>query len=507
MEARKWPVSKPVTRSMTRGSEENDIGHSAASDDYARSSSLGASTSTSSEAAIGAGGVTSASNESSQPRESATDDRPIRPLRPLDSSVSGPERVETMVTLRSQSEPIQNRFPATAGKLPIQQPGSSRLPPSHAASSYVPTHSVGDGLHDMTTRPEPRASTYEGDYSQVSRDFVALSTGLRNVQNSAAKQGYGEYQNLPGNGLQGGSWPELSSATHLGQRASSQGVDLAGKKVFDRNEPKVSLPLFKGKDEWNVFWLQFRRFARRFGWNDAETLDRLVSCLRDDALSYYAELPSDVQYDLRSTIAYFKRRFDDRRLPETYRAQLQNTHKTPKESLEEYAARVRKLVSKAFPGMRTLQLEAMTVEYFVGGLSDSTMIYDVLTKKPRTIEEAIDLIQWHESCRGIQRRRPGVRRVDCQPEDEATGQSTVLNRIQGKNFVTEERLNQFGQELRGGLLGDIRGELKKFKSGPRPGRNSDWKKNVECHNCHELGHISRECPSKVKDPESLPGNI
>ena len=247
MEARKWPVSKPVTRSMTRGCEENDIGHSAASEDYARSSSLGASTSTSSEAAIRAGGATSASNESSQPRESATDDRPIRPLQPLDSSVSGPERVETMVTLRSQSKPIENHFTATTGKLPIQQPGSSRLPQSHAASSYVPTHSVGDGLHDMT-------------------------------------------------------------------------------------------------------------------------LDRLVSCLHDDALSYYAELPSDVQDDLRSTIAYFEGRFDYRRLPETYRTQLQNTRKTPKESLEEYAARVRKLVSKAFPGMRTLQLEAMTVEYFVGGL-------------------------------------------------------------------------------------------------------------------------------------------
>ena len=177
-------------------------------------------------------------------------------------------------------------------------------------------------------------------------------------------------------------------------------------------EPKISLPIFKGKSEWLVFWLQFERLAQCFGWTDEVTLDHLVSSLREDALDHYAEEATEVRANLVALVTSLRRPFGDRTLPETYRASLQTLKKQPCETLEEYAARVRKLANRAYPGISgTSLLEEMTIEYLVGGLTDQNLIYDVMTKKPRSVEAALDLIQWHESCRGVQRKRSGVRQL------------------------------------------------------------------------------------------------
>ena len=61
------------------------------------------------------------------------------------------------------------------------------------------------------------------------------------------------------------------------------------------NEPKLSLPFYSGTEEWSVFWLQFKRIASRYGWTDEEVLDRLVCCLRDEALRFFSRLPPDWQ--------------------------------------------------------------------------------------------------------------------------------------------------------------------------------------------------------------------
>ena len=159
-----------------------------------------------------------------------------------------------------------------------------------------------------------------------------------------------------------------------------------------KSEPKVSLPIYRGKAEWRTFWLQFERLAQRFVWRSDETLDGLVSCLHEEALDHFAALPTEVQCDLHLTTLFFTKRFDDHRLPETYRASLPFLNRQSKESLEEFAAPVHKLVPKAYPGIAgSVLLEDITFEHLVGGLADQTLMYDVLTKKPRTVEEAQSL--------------------------------------------------------------------------------------------------------------------
>ena len=264
-------------------------------------------------------------------------------------------------------------------------------------------------------------------------------------------------------------------------------------------EPQVKLPVFKGNSERKGFWLQFQRASRQYGWDLDTILDHLVASLRDDALDFYAELPVQLQVDLRQTVAALERRFGDNKLPETYRASLQTLKKQTKETFEEYAARVQRSVAKAYPGIvGTTLLEDMTIENLVSGLSDTNLVYDVLTKKPKSVQEAVDLIQWHESCHIAQRRRAGVRQVSQWDDPGSQGNSDLsIMRVGGKKFVDEDRLIQFGRDLTEQLAKKLKGGFNR-----RPQRNNHWKSSVECYACHEYGHIARECPKRTEINDS-----
>ena len=61
-----------------------------------------------------------------------------------------------------------------------------------------------------------------------------------------------------------------------------------------------------------------------------------------------------------------KRRFGDHVLPEIHRVNLQNLKKQVKESVQEFAARVTKLMIKAYPGLEGSELfKELSVEYMV----------------------------------------------------------------------------------------------------------------------------------------------
>ncbi len=85
---------------------------------------------------------------------------------------------------------------------------------------------------------------------------------------------------------------------------------------------------------------------------------------------------------------------------------------------------------------------------------------------------------------------------------------------QGDNFVTESRLKEFGKELKDGVNSQFK-ELKEIiqgkvglaqhdksprsrSSSPRPRKRVSFS-DVECYNCHKMGHFANRCPQKDAD--------
>ena len=280
------------------------------------------------------------------------------------------------------------------------------------------------------------------------------------------------------------------------------------------NEPRPYFPSFSGKhDEWDAFWLKFELLARRYHWSAEKQREQLLLCLKDDAMSFAAGLGPETRGDIDLFVQALRDRFTHRTPAETVRASLNNIKKNSKETIQEYASRVRTLMAKAYPDIGSTEtFTQMTIHHLLQGLPDQTIAYEVLIKKPRSLTDAVDMITWHECCKETTRKKSGLRQLSsyakeqltCLPDINDTNESEV-RRINGKKFVTEERLIQFGRDLKATIE-------KLFRNGKASMDDLDSKdkseeelmpkrqeENIICYFCLQEGHIAPRCPLRHKN--------
>ena len=222
------------------------------------------------------------------------------------------------------------------------------------------------------------------------------------------------------------------------------------------NEPRPHLPTFSGRrDEWEAFWLKFQLMARRYSWSEEKQREQLLFCLKGDALNFAATLRPVVRDDLMMLSMSLRDRFSHRTPAETVRASLNNIKKSSKESIYEYASRVREMMSKAYPDIgMSERFNQLMIHHLLQGLSDQSIAYEVLIRKPKTLSQAVDMIKWHECCKETTSRHSEIqqlRRPDISGETTISGEdfhTLGVRRINGKRSVTGEHLLDFGGDLK-----------------------------------------------------------
>ena len=98
-------------------------------------------------------------------------------------------------------------------------------------------------------------------------------------------------------------------------------------------EPKLSK--YDGRIPWRVYEVKLLHLAKRYQWDDDTKLAKLVEALEDKALTFFSNLPSNVQVNF----GLFRKKMNNRFMPQepaiTVRKQLQKIHQNTEGALEE----------------------------------------------------------------------------------------------------------------------------------------------------------------------------
>ena len=135
--------------------------------------------------------------------------------------------------------------------------------------------------------------------------------------------------------------------------------------------------------------MQFQLLTERYQWNPRRQVEEILLCLKDDSLVFASQLPPNVCYSISQLSIAMERRFGEKYLPETYRRELSVHKRKNDESLQEYSSRVEGIVRKAYPGIDDSELyRKVSIEHMLNRLNDKSIAYDVLTKMPKSMDEA-----------------------------------------------------------------------------------------------------------------------
>ena len=134
---------------------------------------------------------------------------------------------------------------------------------------------------------------------------------------------------------------EESDVYHLPQRQWPH-MDHAQQREITK------LPIFTGKEPWDVWFNRFTEVADRRRWSEEDRLDEILPRLQGAAGEFvFGQFRREVRGNYSQLVSELNSRFRVVVTKKTYGAQFSHRSQKPSESVEEYAAELKRLYDKA----------------------------------------------------------------------------------------------------------------------------------------------------------------
>ena len=314
-------------------------------------------------------------------------------------------------------------------------------------------------------------------------------------------------------------------------------LNVASSRTNRRSRGSPKLPAFTGKETWKVWFNRFEDIAYRQGWSNDEKLDELLPRLQGVAGDFvYGQLSQRTRSNYTELCVELRSRFRVIETTKTFGMQFSNRNQDNGETVEEYAAELKKLYDRAHTNRdRKTRSEDLLRRFLDGLLDDKARFHVEYIKEPQDIDEAVyntvcfqETKKRHKYTNNI--RTTEISSRDCQDSDDDTCLARALpgknkNKIikQNKDTNTNPTTNNIDTLDLESIKELIRTEMKNMTDSSQTqgqqrqpytnyhqyNNNSQYKQNTGhyqnrynrpyntnkgCYNCGDSTHYKRDCP-------------
>ena len=391
----------------------------------------------------------------------------------------------------------------------------------------------GQGTFDTGLSANP--DSYEnGDY------MVSERQTLQDSRVSQLRDGYFQdtHTSCTDGNIQQQGWTEDRPLSNTWRERHYQRPQEVG-RTNSASFPEAKLPPFNGKEEWKVWLNRFEAVAKRRNWNNDAKLDNLLPRLQGRAGDFvYNQLSQETLSCYPELIKELNSRFRVVETQRTFAAKFSQRAQRPNETVEEYAAELKRLYSKAYKFRDNNTRQEDLVRRFLDGLKDNEARFEIeFHKEPEDIDEAVfHAVNFIQSKRRnasdsyMDRKLKKYARRTSQESDTEDSEVESLEeredceyalrlptkgdlyqkkRPQKSEQITEQNTSQVGKqsdsmtEIKDMVkaLSDQVAELQKSKTpavDQQQGAIVAGNNGVLCYSCNCRGHIARNCPNKSR---------
>ena len=461
-----------------------------------------------------------------QPMEGDTDENEEDPAAQGDGVGHQTGETVTLHAVQNTMKGMLQSFAAEMREWVSQHSAVNQQEPPQGDRPRQPDATFGVATNDRYHSPEPRVVNYNNQRSPPRarhRERINfLSRRRRRYSSSEGDMGSDE---------------ELSLSETVGGNLRQ--------RVRRSYSSSPKLPPFTGKESWLIWMNRFSDIAYRQQWSDDRKLDELLPRLQGQAGEFvFGQLSPQVRSSYTMLTDELTNRFRVVATEKTYSAKFSKRSQEPGESVESYAAELKRLYDKAHPLRDRQTRKEDLLRRFLDGLSDGKARFHVeYVKDPNDIDEAVFEVvhfletQYHSKSGhdGVNRHNRNARMTpstsnDDSSEDEVTKETHKPARIgkikPGRSAhkilkTTDENQTDVKKAEMGtnaAMTGDNKSDLQEVKElllklvgtnqqSTPPQRNGP---RAGCYNCNGP-HYARECPNyrmpqNVHNTQARPNN-